>query len=109
MKVYKEEDFTKGWFIGNFDPVIKKSKDFEVSLKTYIEGDYEERHHHKIATEITIIARGIVEMNGLTFKTGDIIEIPPGESTDFKVISEDVSTVVVKYPSVVDDKYLGDA
>jgi len=107
MKVHKEKDFVKGWFIGDFDPSLIKTRDFEASLKTYKKGDYEERHHHKVATEITIITSGSVRMNDVEYTAGDIIEISPGEDTDFLVISESASTVVIKTPSATDDKYLG--
>ena len=44
-------------------------------------------------------------MNDTPYTEGDVITIEPGESTDFKVI-DDVTTTVIKFPCVVDDKYL---
>ena len=44
-------------------------------------------------------------MNGIKYVKGDIIEISPNESTDFKALSF-VKTVVVKIPSAKNDKYL---
>ena len=44
-------------------------------------------------------------MNSKEHSSGEIIEISPGESTDFKAIT-DVKTLVVKIPSVKNDKYL---
>ena len=44
-------------------------------------------------------------MNSIEYSEGDIIQIDPGDSTDFEVI-EDTITVVVKQPSVKGDKYL---
>ena len=104
MKVFKEENFFKGWTIGNFEPSLFKTDDFECSLKRYVEGDYEESHHHKIATEITHIVTGRVLMNGAEYRSGDIILIEPGESTDFKVLAPTI-TMVVKVPCVKNDKY----
>lgn len=62
---------------------------------------------HKVATEMTVIVRGRVRMNGVEFRAGDIIVIQPGSGTDFEVI-EDTVTTVVKIPSVRGDKYVMD-
>jgi mannose-6-phosphate isomerase-like protein (cupin superfamily) len=98
-------DFFKGWFVGNFDPTLNNTEDFEVAVKRYNAGNYEEKHHHKISTEITVIIEGEVEMNGTKYIKDDIITIQPNESTDFKCIT-DVVTVVVKTPSANNDKYI---
>ncbi|NBL00057.1 MAG: hypothetical protein EOM50_19015, partial [Erysipelotrichia bacterium] len=81
MKVAKLEDMVKGWFIGNFDPTLIKTNDVEVAVKEYKKGDYEEKHYHKIATEITVIVTGKVKMNGVEYSKGDIIVIEPNEAT----------------------------
>jgi mannose-6-phosphate isomerase-like protein (cupin superfamily) len=98
-------NFTKGWFIGKFEPTLLDTSDFEIAIKRYKAGDNEEFHHHKIATEYTVIVEGEVIMNNVQYKTNDIIIIPPNESTDFKCLT-DVITVVVKTPSVGGDKYI---
>ncbi len=105
MKLNKLNEFTKGWIIGNFNPSLFETDEFEVAVKTYKAGDYEEAHFHSIATEWTIICKGKVQMNGNEFVEGDVITIQPGEATDFKVL-EDTITTVVKIPCVKGDKYL---
>jgi quercetin dioxygenase-like cupin family protein len=105
MEKYNLSDFHRGWFIGNFEPTLFKTDDFEVAVKKYEKGDYEEKHYHKISTEYTTILNGSVEMNGVVYNDGDIIVIKPGESTDFKALT-DVTTVVVKTPFSKNDKYL---
>lgn len=108
MKKYSLSEMTKGWFVGDFSPTVVKTQAVEVGVKQYREGDYEDRHHHKIATEVTVIVTGKVLMNGELYQAGDILLIEPGESTDFEVL-EDATTVVVKYPGAPNDKYMGDA
>jgi quercetin dioxygenase-like cupin family protein len=105
MDIFNLQDYFKGWFIGNFEPSLLKSDDFEIGIKKYKAGEYEEKHLHKIATEYTVIVSGKVEMNGKEYNSDDIIVIKPNESTDFKVL-EDSVTVVVKTPCVKNDKYL---
>lgn len=105
MKLLKLDDMTKGWFVGNFTPTAFSTEACEVACKKYKAGDYEERHFHKIATEITAILKGNVTMNGKKYKEGDVIVIEPGEATDFKAESE-VVNLVVKIPSAKGDKYI---
>lgn len=107
MKIAKLEDMVKGWFVGNFDPTLIRTNDVEVAVKIYKKGAYEERHHHLLSTEITVVTSGKVRMNGVEYVKGDIIVIPPNESTDFEAL-EDTITTVVKYPGANGDKYPGD-
>lgn len=106
MKVSKLDKMTKGWFVGNFEPTLYKTNDVEVAVKKYKKGDYEGRHYHKIATEITTIVSGHVKMNGVEYREGDIITIEPGEVTDFEVLENNTITTVVKLPGANDDKYI---
>ena len=106
MKVYNLRDMKKGWFIGNFYPSVLFTDQVEVGIKKYKAGEYEPVHHHKIATEITVITDGEVKMNGVVHKAGAILVIEPNTATDFLALT-DVTTTVVKYPGVNDDKYLG--
>ncbi|MEK6848635.1 MAG: hypothetical protein AABX65_03300 [Nanoarchaeota archaeon] len=106
MKIYKLDSMTKGWFVGDFESAFR-TKDCEVAVKKYKAGDFEAKHLHKIATEVTAILSGSVLMNDKEYGEGDIIVMEPGEATDFKAIT-DVVNVVVKVPSVVGDKYATD-
>lgn len=107
MKIVNVNKMTKGWFIGDFEPTLWKTRDVEVAVKFYKAGDAETAHFHKIATEFTVITSGIVEMNGVQYQAGDIVVIEPGEVTDFRAIT-DVTTTVVKIPGATNDKYEAD-
>lgn len=109
MKTARLEDMIKGWFVGNFEPTLFRTNDVEVAVKTYKKGDYEERHYHKIATEITVITRGRVRMNGVEYGEGDIIIIEPYESTDFEALEDETQNMVVKIPGANNDKYISEA
>jgi len=104
MKLFNLGDMVKGWFVGDFEPTVLQTKDFEVAVKHYKRGDYEDYHVHKIATEITVIVYGWARMGENAVSAGDIIVIEPNEPTDFRAISN-VITVCVKVPSVKGDKY----
>ncbi|WP_426110116.1 hypothetical protein [Massilia sp. PWRC2] len=108
MKQFKLDDMQRGWFVGDFSPAAFVTQGAEVAIKSYRAGEREARHHHRIATEITVIQSGAVEMNGQRFDSGAIIVIEAGESTDFHALQDSV-TVVVKVPGARDDKYAGEA
>ena len=106
MKKFRFEDMWRGWFVGDFSPTALATQAAEVGVKSYIAGEKEERHYHKIATEVTLILSGRIRMNGMEHAPGEILVIEPMESTDFEVI-EDTITVVVKVPGALNDKYMG--
>lgn len=104
MKTEKLDNMIKGWFVGNFEPSLYKTNNVEVAIKRYKAGNYEEAHYHKIATEITVIISGLVEMGGNIYRNGDIVIIEPNEMVDFLAINDSV-TAVVKIPGANNDKY----
>ena len=105
MKHHRLDDMTKGWFVGDFSPHVAASKDAEVAIKSYAQGDHEAAHYHSVATEITAFVSGRAQMLGREWQAGDIVTIEPGEVTDFTALT-DVTTVVVKMPCVAGDKFM---
>jgi hypothetical protein len=93
-----------GWFVGDFNPAVLRTHAAEVAVKHYPAGAYEKKHLHKIATEVTVIVAGEVEMNRQRYRAGDIIMMEPGEATDFRTITA-ATTAVVKIPGALNDKY----
>ena len=47
-------------------------------------------------------------MNGVEYKAGDIVVMEPMEATDFECLEDGTQNVVVKYPGVNNDKYIGE-
>ena len=105
MKHDRLEGMIKGWFVGDFAPTAVRSEHCEVAIKHYTAGDHESAHYHAVATELTAIVSGRVRMLGREWQAGDILTIEPGEATAFTALTDAV-TVVVKLPSVKDDKHL---
>lgn len=104
MRTFRLEDMVKGWFVGDFEPAVLRSEAAEVAVKSYEAGAHEPRHMHKVAQEVTVILSGEARMGEQRYRAGDIVLIEPGEATDFEALTE-VTTVVVKLPSVAGDKY----
>ena len=105
MRTARLEDMKGGWFVGAFSPTVLRTDAAEVAVKHYPAGAYEKRHFHKIATEVTVIVSGEVEMERVRYRAGDIIIMEPGDATDFRTLT-DVTTAVVKIPGTLHDKYV---
>lgn len=104
MKKRALKEMIRGWFIGDFEPSLLKTKEFEVAVQSYSKGSIEKEHYHKLATEYTLILKGSALMQSKKYKEGDIVIIEPNEVTGFEAL-EDCQTLVVKVPSVKGDKY----
>jgi quercetin dioxygenase-like cupin family protein len=104
LDVHKLRDMYRGWFVGDFEPVALKTEAFEVAVKHYRAGEREERHYHKVATELTVVVSGEVLIGGTRFEAGDIVVTRPGEAQTFEAIT-DTALTIVKVPSVKGDKY----
>jgi len=105
MKKFKlSEAGARGWYIGDFPEAVVKTKDFEVCYQTNSQ-DYDVRpHYHKVITEIQLVVRGCLIVNGEEFRAGDICVIEPGDEYHSHYL-EPTDVVAVKFPSRPDDKY----
>jgi hypothetical protein len=104
MSVHRLDDMVRGWFVGDFEPTVHRSSAVEVAIKAYSAGETEARHVHRIATELTAVVSGSVRMDGADLHAGDIVEIAPGQPSDFLALTDAV-VVAVKLPAVAGDKY----
>jgi hypothetical protein len=104
MIKYNIKDFFKGWFIGNFEPTLLKTSEFEVGLLIREKGLNETPHYHAIGTEYNTLISGSMTLNGTEMFPGDIFIIKPTEVV-YPVFHEDCVILCVKTPSVPEDKY----
>lgn len=98
-------DMKGGWFVGAFSPAAFTTTEVEVAVQHFPAGYCAEWHHHKIATEVTLLLSGRACMAGIELKSGDILTLSPGTSSSFYAL-ETCTTVVVKLPGALNDKYL---
>jgi hypothetical protein len=108
MKVYSLDDMQLGYFIGNFEPSVFKSKEFEVGYKFHKQGEAWPNHYQKTAIEINLLVRGSMIVNGVTLHAKQIFTFDPKEPAK-PVFLTDCEVVVVKVPSVgASDKVIVD-
>jgi len=103
MKTAKLTDFNNGWFLGNFEPSIKKTN-FEIGLKTHEKGEFHRDHFHKLSTEFNLVVEGTMIVNGKQFSEGDIFVLYPYEISQVEYLT-DVKILVARDGSDPSDKY----
>lgn len=104
MQVIRQQKWTGGWFVGNFEPTAFKTDDFEVCLKRHPKGEKWSVHYHKVATEINYIIRGKMTIINQTLKAGDVFIIERNDIADPEFL-EDCELIVIKVPCAPNDKY----
>jgi quercetin dioxygenase-like cupin family protein len=105
MKVQKLDEMTRGWFIGDFEPSVLKTKDFEVAIMQHPKGQVWQSHYHAIATEYNVLLSGKMKICNVELEAGDIFVIEPYEIAD-PIFHEDCTIVCVKVPGSSKDKFL---
>ena len=98
------DEFYRGWFIGNFEPSLLKTDQFEVSILKHAKGEQWAKHYHAIATEYNVLLKGSMKINGELMIEGEVFVIEPGEAAEPEFL-EDCTLVCVKTPSLPGDKY----
>jgi quercetin dioxygenase-like cupin family protein len=104
MKKRQLSEMWRGWFIGDFEPSVFKTSDFEIGLLTHTKGETWPKHYHKIATEYNLLVSGSMSICGEEILPGEIFVLEPGEVAE-PTFHEDCKIVCIKTPSLPKDKY----
>jgi mannose-6-phosphate isomerase-like protein (cupin superfamily) len=102
MKLDRLDRMIGGWFIGNFDCAYTTDT-VEVSYKTHPKGEQWDIHYHEKVTEINLLVRGRMILQGVELNAGDIFTLNPFEIADPEFL-EDCEIVCVKLPGIQNDK-----
>lgn len=98
MKTFRYEDMHKGWFVGAFEPTAYYTESFEVNFRKHVKGEYWAKHYHTDVTEINLLIRGNMRIQGKELNSGDIFILEPWEVADPEFL-EDCEIICVKTPS----------
>jgi hypothetical protein len=104
MKKTQLSDMWRGWFIGNFQPSVLETKDFEVGILTHKKDEIWPKHYHAIATEYNVLISGSMTIRNELISPGTIFVLEPNEIAD-PIFHEDCIIVCIKTPSIPGDKY----
>ncbi len=101
MIISNIDKFKNGWFLGNFDPSLLKTKDFEVAVQRHPKGFVGNSHYHTKSTEYNLVVEGKMNISGKEVTPGDIFVFEPNEISVGKFL-ENTVLVVIRTPSVND-------
>ena len=104
MRIDNIDNFTKGWFCGDFFPSIHKTGNFEVGYHKHKKGDKTQNHYHKLSAEINVIISGKMIVNGQELNKHEIFTFEPYEVSEAEFL-EDTELIVVRTKSFPGDKY----
>lgn len=104
MQTFKLEDFTRGWFIGDFTPSIFRTSNFEVGVLHHYKGEVWPAHYQKVATEFNVLLSGSLSINDKLILVGEIFTIEPLEVA-VPIFHEDCQVLCIKVPSLPYDKF----
>jgi len=105
MKEFDPEDLFRGWFIGDFENSVLRTKEFEVGYLQHAQGEVWPAHYHEISDEINYLVEGEMTLQSKRLKAPSIFVIEKGEIADPE-FHTDCKLIVVKVPSVPGDKIL---
>lgn len=98
------QDFWRGWFIGNFEPSVLKTDQFEVGVLHHAKGEIWPAHYHQVGTEYNVLLEGKMFVGNQTINKGDVFIFEPGEVAAPEFL-EDCTVLCIKTPSIPGDKY----
>jgi hypothetical protein len=107
MILYNLQEMIGGWFVGNFTPTAFQTECVEVSYKKHPKNEKWDTHYHEHVTEINLLVRGKMIIQGKTLSSGDIFVLLPYEVADPEFI-EECEIVCVKLPGIANDKVIID-
>lgn len=105
MKIRKLNEMTRGWFIGDFEPSVLKTKNFEVAIMHHPKGQIWKAHYHAKGTEYNVLLTGSMRCCDTELTAGDIFIIEPYEVAE-PTFHTDCTIVCVKVPADSNDKFL---
>ena len=105
MNLYRLEEMIGGWFVGNFSPTAFTTENVEVSYKKHPKGEIWDLHYHEHVTEVNLLVRGEMILQGKKLVSGDIFILAPYEIADPEFL-ENCEIVCVKLPGITNDKII---
>jgi len=105
VKKNKLQHMTRGWLIGNFEPSILKTEQFEVGYLKHKKNEFWAPHIHNQIIEYNILIHGLMTINNEIIHAGDVFVIPTNMLTHAKFL-EDCEVLCIKLPSVPSDKLI---
>lgn len=96
-------EYVRGWLIGNFEPSIMKTTEYEIGIMSHFTGEHHGFHYHQHLTEFNILLSGKILLNNIPINAGTIFIMNKNIIACSKFL-EDCKILCIKVPSVPGDK-----
>jgi NDP-sugar pyrophosphorylase family protein len=98
-------NYTRGWLIGDFEPCVKRSKEFELGLLSHKKDEKWTYHYHKKSKEINILINGKMMINNILINKHQVFVFDKNIIA-CPIFIEDCRVLCIKIPSSPGDKYI---
>jgi dTDP-glucose pyrophosphorylase/mannose-6-phosphate isomerase-like protein (cupin superfamily) len=98
-------EYVRGWLIGDFEPCIKKTTNYEIGVLRHKQGEKWDFHYHKDVREINILLSGEMVINNVSVKKDTIFIFEKG-MISCPLFFTDCVVLCIKVPSVPGDKLI---
>jgi hypothetical protein len=105
MEIFDIKNMFRGWFLGDFEPSVYETKDFEVGYLSHSRGEIWPSHYHEKVLEINLLIKGKIKFNNIMIEPGQIFIFKPFEVSEPEFL-EDCELVCIKTPSIPSDKII---
>lgn len=106
VDIYNLENFTRGWFIGDFEPSLLKNSGIELAVMNKKKGvGIDDFHYHENCIEINILIKGKMKINNKLIKENNIFVFNPYVPSVYEYL-EDCTFVVFKNKPSNNDKVI---
>ena len=96
---------TKDLLFEEFKPSFLKTQLYEIEILKYNSGEKHIFHYHKISTEINLLLKGKMKINGCNIYTTQLFIYEPKQISCHEFL-EDCEILCIKIPSINDDTYI---
>lgn len=103
MEITHLNEFTKGWFIGNFTPSLVQTPFIEVGIVKHKQAEYWPVHKHIASDEVNVLLEGSMTLNKIPLYKNHIFKINKDENSSVEFLT-DCSILVIRIPNFKGDK-----
>jgi mannose-6-phosphate isomerase-like protein (cupin superfamily) len=103
IQVTNLQDYHRGWIIGDYEPAVLKTDQFEVGILNHTKGEEWPAHYHEHCDEYNVLLKGEMQINGRTIYENQIFFIPKN-ILSVPTFIKDCVILCIKTPSVPGDK-----
>jgi dTDP-glucose pyrophosphorylase len=103
IKVFKLENFTNGWIIGDFEPSILKNTGVELAVMNKKKGrGIHDFHYHENCTEVNVLIKGKMLINNKIINENEIFIFEPYVPSIYEYLDDCTFVVFKNKPSNTD-------